>query len=101
MAEMPYTKKFKKQYQGKEIIFVYLANHCEEAAWKSTIAEKKIEGEHFHLTDKQYTELSQIFEITGIPHYVLINKNGNIVNKKAPRPSSGKNLTNLIDSYLD
>lgn len=101
MGEMPYSEKVKKQFNGKEVVFVYLANRCEEAGWKSTVAEKKIEGEHYRLNDKQYAELSQVFGITGIPHYALIDKKGNIVNKNAPRPSNGEELFKLIEKYLN
>jgi thiol-disulfide isomerase/thioredoxin len=100
MGEMPYAKKLKEQFVGKEVVFIYLANQCEESAWKTTIAEKKIEGEHYFLTDEQYAGLKAIFEIRGIPHYALIDKKGNIVNENAPRPSSGKELIELINSNL-
>ena len=100
MGEMPHAKKIKEQFKGKEVVFVYLANRCEEAAWKTTIAEKNIEGEHYLLTDKQYAGLTAIFEIQGIPHYSFIDKKGNIVFEKAPRPSSGDELIDLINKYL-
>jgi len=101
MSEMPASQKIKKQFENKDVAFVYLANRCEEDAWKTTIAEQKIEGEHYFLTDKQFTQLSEIFGITGIPHYALIDKNGNIINEKAPRPSSDSELIELINTNLD
>ena len=100
MGEMPAAKKMKEKFVGKDVVFVYLANRCEDRAWKSTIAEKKIEGEHYLLTDKQFAELSQIFEVPGIPHYVLIDKNGRIINPNAPRPSSGEVLEKAINELL-
>ena len=101
MGEMAFSEKIKKYFEGKDVTFVYLANSCEEPSWKTTIAEKKIEGEHFLLTDNQYSELSDIFGISGIPHYALIDKKGNVVYKKAPRPSSEDALINLINKYLN
>lgn len=59
-----------------------------------------MEGEHYRLTDEQFAQLSQTFGLTGIPHYVLIDKSGTVVNKNAPRPSSGAELTGLIEEYL-
>jgi len=100
LGEMPDSKTLKNQFEGKEVVFIYLANRCEESAWKTTIAENKIEGEHYFLTDKQYAGLRDLFEIKGIPHYALIDKSGKVVNAKAPRPSSGKEIINLINEYL-
>lgn len=100
MGEMPSAKKMKEKFEGKDVVFVYLGNQCEEAAWKSTIAEKKIEGEHYLLTDKQFAELSEIFDVKGIPHYGLVDKQGIIVNTNAPRPSTGEVLEKAIDKLL-
>lgn len=100
MAEIPYGQKIKDDYKSKDIVFVYLANNCSENSWKSTIEEKRIKGEHYLLTKKQYQELSEIFGINGIPHYVLLDKNGNVVSKFAPRPSNEKELKILIDKYI-
>lgn len=101
IQEMLKAKPLKKQFEGKDVVFIYLANRCEEKGWKATIAEKKIEGEHYLLTDKQFEELGQIFGVTGIPHYALIDKSGNIIKDKAPPPSSGKELINLIEKQLN
>jgi thiol-disulfide isomerase/thioredoxin len=101
MSEMPYSEKIKNHFQDKNVAFVYLANRCEEGAWKTTIAEQKIDGEHYLLSDKQYAQLSEIFKITGIPHYALIDNKGNIVNENAPRPSSDNELINLIEKNLN
>ena len=101
MEEMPYAKNIKKQLEGKDVVFVYLANRCEEASWKATIAEKKIEGEHYRLTDKQFAHLSEIFSVTGIPHFAIIDKSGHVANEHAPRPSSGDQLVEMLDGYLN
>lgn len=41
MAEMPDAAYLKKQFEGKRVAFVYLANQCTDDSWKSTIAEKR------------------------------------------------------------
>lgn len=101
MNEMPYSEKIKKHFEGKDVVFVYLASRCEETAWKSTIAEKKIEGEHFLLTDKQFDQLSNYFGIKGIPQYALFDKQGKVISKSTLRPSSGDELIHLIEEYLN
>jgi len=101
MEEMPYSEKIKKHFEGKDVVFVYLASRCEEAVWKSTIAEKKIEGEHFLLTDKHFDQLSNYFGIKGIPQYALFDKQGKVISKNTLRPSSGDELIHLIEEYLN
>lgn len=101
MSEMPYSAKMKNHFQDKNVAFIYLGCQCKESAWKTTIAEHKIYGEHYLLSDKQYAQLSEIFKITGIPHYALIDKKGKIVNGNAPRPSSDNELINLIERNLN
>jgi hypothetical protein len=39
------------------------------------------------LDDKQIKEAEELFEINGIPHYVIIDKEGKILAKQAERPT--------------
>ncbi len=98
--QFSHAAKLKKQFESKDIAFVYLANRCEEKAWKTRIASNQIEGQHYLLTKRQFEEFSKTFEIQGIPHYAIIDKKGDIVRKKAPQPSSGK-LIELLSTHLE
>lgn len=98
MNEMIPAQEIKQQLQDKGVVFVYLANQCKEAAWKATIAEKSIKGEHYLLSDKQFALLRDIFSIKGIPHFAIINKLGEIIDYNAPRPSSGDKLSELLEN---
>jgi len=100
MGEMPFSKKLQEDYNNKEVVFLYLANRCTEAAWKATIANEELTGEHILLTNDQYAILSAEFGITGIPHYVLIDKKGTIVSKSAPRPSQKAAIVKSINDLL-
>lgn len=97
MAQLPYTKALQDDYKNKDVVFLFLANQCTEESWKATIANKKLTGEHILLSKDQYDVLVNEFGITGIPHYVLIDKNGNIVFRDAPRPSQNNLIKQLID----
>ncbi len=100
MMEMPYSQKVREKYEGKNVRFVYLANRCTEQSWKITIAEEQIQGNHYLLTDDQFKVLAERFRFTGIPHYLLIDKNGNVVDGDAPRPRQEETLIKLIDQLL-
>lgn len=101
MAELQHSKALQELYKGKDVVFLYLANNCKVDSWKATIANKKLTGEHMLLTDNQYMLLADKFGIKGIPHYVLIDKNGKLISKSATRPSEKDLITNQINQLLD
>ena len=80
--------------------FLFLGNNCNKEVWKATIANKGLTGEHILLSNVQYPELRELFDISGIPHYATIDKKGNIVSKDAFRPSSGEYLKKELQSLL-
>jgi thiol-disulfide isomerase/thioredoxin len=100
MGELPYSNQLKNMFNENDVVFVYLANRSGETIWKKTIKERDIKGDHYLLTDKQFSNMSKTFEISGIPHYVLIDRKGNITSKDAPRPSSGDGIINSINELL-
>lgn len=80
-AEMPGSKKLMKQMDEKEVAFVYLCVDSEEKLWKSGLDEFQLEGQHYFLTKTQSSDFRKIFEVNGIPHYFLFDKNGTIIYK--------------------
>ena len=100
LAELPNSKILQQDYKSQDVVFLFLANRCKEDAWKATIANKGLTGDHILLSDVQYNLLASEFGITGIPHYVLIDRKGNIVSKSAPRPSQKDQIKPEIDRLL-
>ncbi|EGV42040.1 TlpA family protein disulfide reductase [Bizionia argentinensis JUB59] len=103
IAEIPSLKELEKEYHDKNIHFVslsvddgrgYKADSREEAAalskegWKKMIAEKDLGGIQIIAADGFQSEFIQNYKINGIPRFILIDPDGNIVSPDAPRPSS-------------
>nr|WP_121272747.1 TlpA disulfide reductase family protein [Pedobacter schmidteae] len=78
--------KFK---DNKDVVFLYVSLDSKVADWKKAIAEDKIEGVHLLSQAKSGvdTPIAKAFNISGIPRYVIISKNGQIFDNDAPRPS--------------
>ncbi|MEX2336187.1 MAG: hypothetical protein WD555_02835 [Fulvivirga sp.] len=53
-------------------------------------------GHHILLDEDQYALLQSTFNFSGIPRYLIINKNGQIVDENAERPGSPNIRTTLI-----
>lgn len=101
IMEFDYSKKLAKTYQGKNVEFVFLCVKSKKENWEERLREYNLPGSQYLLNDSEYDILSQKFQIVGIPHYVLIDKDGNIINNKAPHPSSGNELTSMINKYIN
>ncbi|WP_157766491.1 TlpA family protein disulfide reductase [Pedobacter ginsengisoli] len=100
MAAMPKSKELQHYYKSKDIAFVFFASQCSDESWKSTIANQALTGTHYKLTNDQFNVLSSKFDINGIPHYVIINKEGKIANGNAPGPEQKEGLKHELDRLL-
>ena len=101
MGEMKSSNELHEKYKTKDIVFVYFASRCTEKSWKISIAKNNINGKHILLNENQSKLLSDKLKISGIPHYILIDKNGIIVNRDAPRPSETEKLSNIFDELIE
>lgn len=98
--EMPYSDILKKMYKGKNIVFVNISSDTKIADWLKANKEESLDNENSYLLlnfDK--SPYVKLYNINSIPRYILIGKNGKIINDDAPRPSDPK-LAELIDKNL-
>jgi thiol-disulfide isomerase/thioredoxin len=99
-AEFPHAEVLKKEYEGKDVVFLYIGMSCEYENWTNMIKQKQIKGYHYWLNKEQGRLLSEKFQITGIPYFLLVDKNSNPSNEAAPRPSSKTEIREQIDRLL-
>lgn len=72
-------RPLKAELADKDVAFVYITNPTSpEKTYTKMIPD--IKGEHFRVTADEWNYLTQKFNINGIPHYVLVNKNGKTIN---------------------
>ena len=64
-----------KDFKGKDIVFVYMTGDSSPLkTWENMSPD--IKGEHYRLDSKQWNFVCDQFGITGIPSYVLVDKQG-------------------------
>lgn len=99
-AEAPYNTVLSKDYKGKGIQFVSLSIDDEKniEEWKKIIKEDK-NILHLRISQEKRKELTDAFQIKGIPTYMLIDQNGNFINSAAPRPSSTE-IRQILDQLI-
>ncbi len=98
--EIPFLKKIEKVYHGKNIAFVSISVDTKKAhdAWRKMIKEKKMGGIQLFADNNWNSKFVTDYMIKGIPRFILIDPQGNIVSSNAPRPSSPK-LKELLKEY--
>lgn len=106
-VEIPSLKALEKQYHGKNIQFVSLSIDDDRSHggswdkaredWKAMIADKELSGVQLFAPNGWQSQFVLDYKIKGIPRFILIDPNGNIVTPDAPRPSSPE-LTELFTS---
>ncbi|AXP82576.1 Thiol-disulfide oxidoreductase ResA [Mariniflexile rhizosphaerae] len=106
-AEIPSLKALEKQYHDKNIQFVSLSIDDDRSHggswdkaredWKAMIADKELSGVQLLAPNGWQSQFVLDYKIKGIPRFILIDPNGNIVTPDAPRPSSPE-LTELFTS---
>ena len=102
-AEIPALQALEKDYHGKNIEFVSISIDNERTAkswdkahekWAAMVKDKNLSG--LQLFAGKDNEFIMAYQVNAIPRFVLIDPQGNIVNKDAPRPSDPK-LTTLFN----
>jgi thiol-disulfide isomerase/thioredoxin len=96
-AEMPHLKELEEAYKGK-IEVVSVAAWCEEEGWKKMAKDYGFEN-NIYLPRGEEGDAYTDYMIQFIPRYILLDKDLNIVDVHAPRPSSGQ-LNAMIDKLL-
>lgn len=92
-------KPLKEELAGRDVVFVYITNDTSpQGTWENMIPD--IKGEHFKLTRDEWNVLSARFNISGIPHYVLVDKLGQVANNNTMRSFDNKALKDLLEEYL-
>jgi len=75
-------KANREKYSGnKDFDFIFITNESRspEARYTKFVEEQALKNT-FRLSNDDYNYLSQLFKFNGIPRYVLIDKQGNVLN---------------------
>lgn len=79
--------KFREAYKDFDITYIYINVNDNEAIWKKAVAEYNLQGINLIAEGWEKNPVYQAYNVMGIPHYVLIDKEGKIVTNKCDRPS--------------
>ncbi|MFP4526810.1 MAG: TlpA family protein disulfide reductase [Bacteroidales bacterium] len=88
-------------YTNEPVVFVSFCLSSELSDWKEAVKTQNILGERYYFNKTQTKLLQNKLNFLGYPTYMLIDKNGNLVDKQAPRPSSDDKIKNKLDKLIE
>lgn len=108
-VEIPHLKKLEAEFHDKKIAFVSMSidddkrhkGSWEKAheAWKTMVAEKELGGVQIMAPKGWESDFVKNYKINGIPRFILIDPEGNVVDPDAPRPSNPK-LKEMLETLI-
>ncbi|BAV95309.1 TlpA family protein disulfide reductase [Ichthyobacterium seriolicida] len=100
--EIPYLMELEEKYRGKGIEFVSISVDEGEKGykdWKKMVADKEMSGIQLIADNGWRSNFVSEYKVRGIPHFILIDSEGKIIDANAPRPSS-KSIFTLLDGLI-
>lgn len=83
--ELPYLEELQKKYSEKKLVFISVSVDKDRKQWQKMA--KNMSGIQLHAGGWQ--GITEEYDIQAIPRFILIDKNGLVLNPNAPRPSDG------------
>ncbi len=98
VGEIPHLKALEEELHDLDVAFVSISIDGDKEAWKKMVAKKELRGHQLYADGEWGSDIIKNYAIKGIPRFILIDKEGNLVSASANRPSSKNKIKNqLID----
>ena len=97
--EMKFYPNLKKSLPDSIVTVLFFSIDEKEDAWKSSIINTETRGYEHYLLRKD-SPLFKFFNLSSIPRYIIIGKNGSLLSYDAPRPSEKEDLRKVIQNKL-
>jgi hypothetical protein len=103
MTEWKAAKEIYIKYKDQpDFIFLYLSIDEGKETWEKAIREQKLTDEiqAISFPNGYNSDFARKYAIQSLPSYILIDKSGNIISNRVPKPSQPEKLIPLLDKLL-
>ena len=99
VRDLPHLKKLEEEMKGKEVVFIGVSVDEEKNydKWKKFITDEQLPG--IQLFANGWSKITKDYKITGIPRFMVFDREGKVVESVAPRPSN-PDLKALLEEEL-
>lgn len=100
IGEIPASKEIQEKFKNKDVKFLFISVDQDENSWKKAITVYKIPGIHYRLEKEKSAELLESLLSKGVPHYLIVGRDGKIIDRNAKRPTD-QGLDSDLDKLLN
>jgi peroxiredoxin len=95
-----FAPALKKQFEGRDVVFLYVSVNDPEAKWQQTLTSQHFTGPNsVHLRSATEAE-ADAYQVTSFPTYFLIGRDGRFLKVNAARPSDGAATVAALEAAL-
>jgi thiol-disulfide isomerase/thioredoxin len=98
IEEFPLENELVQKYAQQPVKIISICLDSEEKAWMERINASQLKTLNLFAAGNWNTSLKEKYSVQSLPHYVLIDKEGKIIQNKTVRPRDG--VDSLIDLHL-
>ncbi len=96
LAEIPHYKELVSEYADRNVKFISISVDRDKAAWEKMVTEEQFPWMQLH----DGVNMNDDYLVRFIPTFVFVDRDGVIVNPRAPRPSTDE-LRTLLDAQTE
>nr|WP_321450724.1 TlpA disulfide reductase family protein [uncultured Carboxylicivirga sp.] len=96
-GEIPHLKAMEEELHDLDIAFVSISVDNDKSAWEKMVADKELKGYQLFAPNDWESDIIKNYAIRGIPRFIMIDKEGKLVNANASRPSNPETKDKLIE----
>lgn len=86
------------KFEGKPVKIISICTHTSKAKWLEMIKTHKLKMVNLFANKAWETKIEKSYKISAYPHYVLIGKNGHVIQNFAKRP---REISSEIEKALE
>lgn len=97
-GEIPSLQKQEEAFEGENVVFLGISLDSKKDVWSQFVHDKKLKGTQI-FAGKAADAISKHYGVKGIPRFILLDKEGKVLESDFLRPSD-ENFAKVLRSYL-
>ncbi len=98
IEEHPHWGQLKADYEGQPVSFLTISIDENKEAWEKMVISKNMEGLQWIAENAWRSDLNRHFMVNSIPRFILLDREGKIIDPNAARPSG--DIRKTLDQFL-